>query len=134
MNVEITSEQKKIISDKIAMCVDFLKSIVQPHIIKDDKVVVRLDENLDLVVTPEEIYVRETRIISFIIEIERYCSYNLEKSNNKKSKKYICDTNPDLAVVFLQNWEKAKNALLDEVDTKNQQIDVLDDFINNFRL
>lgn len=134
MEVEISKDQKEALSRKIRMCVDFLKSEIQPHLISSDRVVIPMGEVLDLCISRQEIYVTKTRVICFIIDWEFKRVLYLEKLDRKMAKKYICDAYPELAVDFLKHWENAKLNLLNQVCEKNKKIDALNTFVDNFRL
>lgn len=134
MNVEINKEQRELISSKISLCLEFLKREVQPHIIDGDNVCVPIVDGLDLLISNSEVYIRKTSVKYLVIEIETSKKYYLERFANNKSKKYICDEVPEMAVVFLQNWDNVKKSLLDQVYAKNKVEEDLNNFVNNFHL
>lgn len=134
MNVEINKEQRELISSKISLCLEFLKREVQPHIIDRDNVCVPIVDGLDLLISNSEVYIRKTSVKYLVIEIETSKKYYLERFVNNKSKKYICDEVPEMAVVFLQNWDNVKKSLLDQVYAKNKVEEDLNNFVNNFHL
>ena len=134
MKVEISKEQKEALSQKISMCVEFLKKEIQPHLISKDKVVVEINENLELIITNKEIYVKNIQLLDFrFFVLSLSNTFYLEK-DRQKVKKYICFVKPDLAVVFLQHWEKTKKHLIDQVFEKNMEVSKLNSFIDNFHL
>lgn len=135
MKVEISKEQKEALGKKIALCVDFLKKEVQPHLIPSDKIEIGMGDVLDLYITSKSIYVTKTRVINlFIIDFPIRRTLFLEKNDRKQAKKYICDVFPELAVDFLKNWEKAKIKLMKDVFDKTEEIKKLDQFVDSFKL
>lgn len=134
MKVEISRAQKEALGEKIALCVDFLKTEVQPHLVKSDKLTIPMSDILDLCITSKDIYVVRTRVISFFIEFCFKTTLQLEKQPRNKAKKYICEKCPELAVEFLKYWDKAKSALVDDVIAKEKQVQALDSIIRGFRL
>ena len=134
MEVEITREQKDALAKKIGLCVDFLKTEVQPHLIPSDKLKIEMSEILDLYITRSELYVVRNRTVNFLTDINLKSNFYLEKLDRKKSKQFICDACPELAVDFLKHWPVAKNRLIDEVVAKNKKISELNDFVDNFEI
>ena len=138
MIVKISEEQKAEIAGKISLCVAFLKQEVQPHMVVSDKISVNVSPDLELFVSRDDLYVKETRVISLPFWEPCYTrTLYLEKPSskkNKRKKKFICDCCPELAVDFLKGWEKAKLKLIDEVLDKKKRVDTLNNFINDFKL
>lgn len=134
MKVEISKEQQEALGQKIAMCLDFLRKNIQPHLVVSDTVVKPMGDVLDLWITPKEIYVTRTRVVNMVFDFEVKKKLLLEKTSRKMSKYYICEAFPELAVEFLQHWERVKADLLLEVGEKNAKIDKLDKFVNDFKL
>lgn len=138
MIVEISNEQKVEIAEKIALCVEFLKHEVQPHLVVSDKISVTVTPDLDLFITHKDLYVKETCVLCLPFWEPCYTrTLYLEKperKSRKKSKKFICDNYPEQAVEFLKGWEKAKLHLLEEVSDKIKRVDILNNFINDFKL
>lgn len=133
MKVEISKAQKEVLGEKIWLCVEFIKREIQPHLISNDKLVVSMGEELDLHITSKQLYVKYTRLLNLGVAIPISKVLLLER-DRKNTKKYICDAEPELAVAFLQQWENAKSYLLHEVYDKNQAVDKLNNFIDNFKL
>lgn len=134
MKVEISKAQKEALGQKINLCVDFLKTEVQPHLVRSDKLMIPMGEILDLCITSKEIYIVRTRVVSFFIDFYLKTVLQLEKQPRKKAKKYICEGHPELAVEFLKHWDKAKAQLIDEVLDKNKRVSDLDKFVDSFQL
>lgn len=134
MKVEISKEQKEALGQKIAMCVDFLKSEVQVHMVKSDTIIVSMGDFLDLYISCNKIYVTETKVLNLGFDFYRKRTYYLEKLDPKKAKRYICDAAPELAVDFLKNWEPAKNALIAQVSDKKKKVNALNEFVDGFQL
>lgn len=137
MVVEISNEQKVEIAEKIALCVEFLKKEIQPHLVVSDKISVEVSSDLDLFITHNNLYVQETCVISLPFWEPCYTrTLYLEKPErkNNKKKKFICENRPELAVEFLKGWEKTKLQLLTEVSEKIKKVDTLNNFINDFKL
>lgn len=135
MTIEISKEQKEVIAGKIAMCLDFLKSEVQPHLIHKDKIVVDAGDTLELHITDTDICVKEVRVVSFGVDVTLKKTFTLEKDkrNSKKNKNYICESHPEAAIDFLKHWESVKATLMVEVAEKNKEVDKINDFIENFK-
>ncbi len=135
MVVEISKEQKEMLSKKLSLCVDFIKNEVQPHMVANDKISFAVGSTLELVITSKEMYLKNSKVISLVLwEPELAKVYYLEKQEKSKKKKYVCDVFPELAVEFLKNWEKAKEFLLNEVSSKKTKEENLNSFINDFKL
>ena len=134
MKVEISKDQKKHLTDKISLCVEFLKEFIQPHLVSSDKICADAGKFLTLYLTSKELYVIEIRYISLGFDIPIYRTWYLEKSDRKKAKKYLCDVRPELAVEFLKNWETVRNQLTHEVKVKTDTVNKLDTFIDSFTL
>lgn len=134
MKVEISKEQQEALGQKVKLCLDFLKKEIQPHLVASDSVVKPMGDVLDLCITAKEIYVTRTRVVNILFDLEVKKKLLLEKTSRKMSKHYICEAFPELAVEFLQHWERAKADLLLEVGEKNAKIDKLDRFVNDFKL
>lgn len=133
MNIEISQEQKESLAKKISLCVDFLKSVVQPHLTSKDNVTVSMGSVLDLCLTSKEIYVKQTRIYNLVVEFPVRTLYYLEQ-DKKTAKKYICEAAPELAIEFLKNWDIAKEKLMKEVNAKKEEVNKLNNIIDNFKL
>lgn len=136
MVVEISKAQKEVLSEKIKLCVDFLKNEVQHHLVSTDKISVSVGVDIDLFITSKDLYVVETRLVPILFMEPSFTrTMYLEKPEKKsKKKKYICEDYPELAVEFLKNWEKAKAFLMEEVAKKVKKVDDLNSFIDNFQL
>lgn len=137
MIVKISDEQKAEIAEKLLLCVAFLKQEIQPHMVVSDKISVNVSPDLELFISRDDLYVKETRIISLPFWEPCYTrTLYLEKPEKKKSKKkkFICDSCPELAIDFLKGWEKAKLKLLEEVTDKIKRVDALNSIINDFKL
>ena len=134
MNVEISKAQKEQIASKINMCVSFLKDEVQPHLTSKDNICINMCEELDLHITNKDLYVKHIRWVNLGIDFSISKTLYLEKSDRKKAKMYICEAFPEMAIKFLEYWEKAKNQLLKEIAEKNEEIKKIDNFIDSFRL
>lgn len=134
MKVEISKEQREVLGQKIALCVDFLKKQIQPHLADKDSVVVEMGEVLDLHISKEEIYLTQTKVINLGFELYSKSKIFLEKTDRKKAKKYICDVYPEMAVEFLKNWEETKRKLMIQVNEKNKKLDDISRFVDSFRL
>lgn len=134
MNIEISREQKEALSEKIGMCLEFLKTNVQPYLSSTDNVVINMNEFLDLCITRKKICARETHIINlYFVEIPLHKNYYLEKAK-KNAKKYICYAAPRLALDFMHQWEKTKQTLLKQVAEKNEEVSKMNNFINDFEI
>lgn len=133
MNVEISKEQKAALAEKISMCVEYLKAEIQPHLTSRDKLSANMGEELDLYLTSKEIFVKHTRYYSIGIDFPVSKVLYLEK-DRKTANRYICDVEPELAVAFLENWDKAKQSLLQEVADKDAEVNKLTNFIDSFKL
>lgn len=135
MVIEFSNEQKANLAAKVALCVEFLKQEVQPHLISTDKVSVSVGPNLELIITSKELYVKEARVVLLVLFEPTFTrTIYLEKYEKTKKKKFICDDFPELAVEFLKNWEKAKAYLMKEVAKKVKKVDELNSFIDGFQL
>lgn len=134
MEVEISKEQRQALGEKVGLCVAFLKEVIQPHLIKRDKIVIPMGEVLDLCITSKELYVTRTWVVNLFIDFYFRKVLYLEKIDRKKAKKYICEAYPELAVDFLKHWDKAKQELLEQLTVRNKQIEDLDNFVSSFRL
>ena len=134
MKVEISKTQKEALGLKVGLCVNFIKTEVQPHLVRTDKLTIPMGEILDLCITSKEIYVVRTRVVSFFVDFYFKTVLQLEKQPHKKVNKYICEGYPEMAVEFLKHWEKAKAVLIDEVLDKNKKVSDLDKFVDNFQL
>ena len=134
MKVEISKTQKEALSQKVDLCVNFIKTEVQPHLVRADKLTIPMGEVLDLCITSKEIYAVRTRVVSVFIDLYFKTVLKLEKQPNKKVNKYICEGYPELAVEFLKHWDKAKAVLIDEVLDKNKKISDFDKFVDSFQL
>lgn len=150
MKIKINKEQILNIAEKMLLCVDFLKKEVQPHLIKNDKIVVpvgnegelELRGDLELHITRKKLYI--LHIIYYSIGPESWGfaipqtkPYTLEKNkkcNNKKDSQYICEGFPEAAIEFFKHWDSIKEYLLQEVATKNQEVAKINNVIDNFRL
>ena len=134
MNVEISKIQKESISQKLALCVEFLKQHVQPHLMRNEKREIDVCDDLVLCVSADKLYVKCIRFINlgFCFEFSRILY--LDKSKGSNAKKFICDVSPELAVAFLQNWDKTKNELSKLVAEKIKETDSLNQLIDNFKL
>ena len=133
MNIDFTQEQKKLIGEKLAQCVRYLKTEVQPHLTRQDNLSIGVGEGLELKLTCKEMYVEKASVFNMGIDLTRRQTFLLEKPQNRKgAKKYLCDAAPDLAFEFLQNWESAKKELETEVDAKKEEVAELNSFIDNF--
>lgn len=133
MRVEISQEQKESLAGKIDLCVEFLKSTIQPHLTSKDNISVSMGPVLDLYLTRNSLYVKQTRFYNFGFDFPVSTVFYLER-DKKTARKYICEAAPDLAVEFLKNWDKAKSQLMNEVNEKNEEVDKLNSFIDNFEL
>lgn len=134
MKVEISKSQKDALGKKIDLCVNFLKSEVQPHIVKSDTIIINMSDSLDLFITSSKIYVTETKLVVPAVNFSRKRTLLLEKQDRKQAKSYICEVAPELAVEFLKNWETARNQLEEQVDAKTKQVDELNQFVDDFKL
>lgn len=134
MKVEISKEQKEALSKKIALCVDFLKLEVQPHMVNSDLITISMGEVMELCVTSKEVYIINLKPINIGIELCYKRKLSLDKHGSKKAKKYICDVCPELAVEFLRNWEKVRDKLMSEVIEKEKKVKDLNSFVDSFQL
>lgn len=144
MNIEISKEQKANLSQKMSLCVEFLKKEIQPHLTRKDKIVLPAgDTGLELCITSSVIYINHCGAhsllpdsLSLSIDIPFQHKYSVEKckKHNKKDKNYICEACPEAAIEFLSHWDKIKTTLLTEVAEKNKKVGQINDFIDNFRL
>lgn len=135
MVVEISKEQKEMLSQKIALCVEFIKNEVQPHMVSKDKITFAMNPLLELIITSKDIYVNNSRVVSFLFWEPCFSKlFYLEKQERSKKKKYICEESPELAVEFLRCWGKAKEFLSNEVSVKITKVDSLNSFIDDFKL
>ena len=137
MNIEFSQEQKEAIAEKMELCASFLKTDIQPYLTSNDNLVVDMGEFIELCVTKNSMYVKQTRVLDLrFFEVPLNKVFYLEKNRKsvKKSKHYICFAAPALAVEFLQQWEKTKNFLQEKVDKKNEEVKKLDSFIDNFKI
>ncbi len=135
MVVEISKEQKAALAEKVALCVDFIKETVQPHLVDGDTVSVVLSDNLELLVSNKSlsvcIYKRKDLYITVLSLKKMAC---LEETGKSRKKKFLCEDYPELAVEFLKNWEKAKTYLEKQVADKNKKVDELNNFVTSFKL
>lgn len=134
MKVEISKEQKEALGKKIDLCVDFLKKEVQPHVVKSDILEVFVQEELFLFVTSSKIYATASVPVIPGVDLCLKKVLLLENPGRKQAKKYICEANPELAVVFLKNWERVKSQLIAQVAEKTKKVDELNQFVDNFEL
>ena len=147
MNIEISKEQKASLAEKMALCVEFLKKEVQPHLTSTDKVVLSacnsfsFGKELELHITSKTLSIIEinSRVIGFdffSFDMPSKHKYTLEKknSNSKNNKQYICEAYPEAAIEFLKNWDNIKNNLMTEVNLKKQEVDKINNFIDNFEI
>lgn len=133
MKTEISQAQKESMGQKLSLCLEFLKQEIQPHLIDDDQIEVAMGDSMDLCLTRDAIFVKYTRWVSLGFDVPISKNLYLEK-DRKTAKKYICDVEPELAVEFLQRWASAKESLLKEVKAKNEEIDMLNNIIDSFKL
>lgn len=143
MNIEISKEQKANLSQKMSLCVDFLKKEIQPHLIRKDKIVLPAgDTGLELCITSSHIYINHCGAhsllpdsVSLSIDIPFQRKYSVESRNkhNKRDKNYICEACPEAAIEFLSYWVKIKATLLAEVAEKNKEVSKINNFIDDFR-
>ena len=135
MVVEISKEQKAALAEKVALCVDFIKDTVQPHLVDGDTISVVMSDNLELLVSNKAmsvcIYKRKDLYVTVLSFKKTAC---LVESDKTKKKKFLCEDYPELAVEFLKNWEKAKTYLEKQVADKNKKVDELNDFVTSFKL
>lgn len=133
MKVEISKSQKEALGEKLTLCVSFIKSKVQPHIIKGDTIIVNMGDMLDLCITDTKLYVYEPKTIIPGLDLYAKKVMYLEK-DRKHARKYICDACPELAVEFLKNWDKAKAELVRQVKDKTNKVDELNEFVDSFEI
>lgn len=132
MNIDISREQKEALTQKVALCAEYIKNEVQPNLASKDNIVINIDEFLDLYLTNKKCYIKQIRIIDFnFFELPLQKVFYLEKIS-KKVKKYICTSAPELAVEFLKQWDKIKYKLQEKVIKNTSESKQLNDFIDTF--
>ena len=134
MKVEISKEQRVVLGEKLSLCVDFLKTQIQPHLIDKDCILIPMGDVLDLYISKREIYAIKTDIIAPGVNIFLKKKLLLERPSREKAKKYICESNPELAVDFLKHWEEVKLELMSQVNDKNKKISDFNSFVDGFKL
>lgn len=134
MNIDISKEQKAALSQKVSLCVEYLKKEIQPNLASKDKIILSINDDLDLYLTNKKFYIKQTHILDFnIISFPLYKRFLLEKTS-KTSKKFICTAAPEFALEFLKQWDKMKYRLQEKVIANTAETDQLNDFIDNFKL
>lgn len=137
MKIEISKEQKNNIAEKMTLCVDFLQNDVQPHLTSKDKVIVPVDNTLELHITHKTLFIKQYSVLrAGPLEVPCQHTYTLEKELNKakQDKRYICEARPEAAIEFLKNWDSVKNTLMRDVAAKIKKVDEINSFIDNFHL
>ena len=134
MNIDISREQKEALMGKVELCAEFIKNEVQPFLTSKDNLIISIDDFLDLSVTSQNLYIKQTRIIDLVVfDLTLYKIFFLE-NNPKTVKKFICSAAPELAVEFLKQWDKLKYKLNETVIKNTSEKDQLNDFIDTFKV
>ena len=135
MVVEISKEQKALLAEKVALCVDFIKDTVQPHLVDGDTIPVVVSDDLELLVSNKSLFVRiYTRMDLYLTVLTLKKTACLVESEKTKKMKFLCEDYPELAVEFLKHWDKVKGYLELQVSEKVKKVDDLDKFVSGFQL